>query len=356
MADNRVITAQQRAMLFGANTRQHFQMLGSKEIIGGAQTITFNIPKVRLLQSVRLLVECTYNIKGSSSLAKPENETLLPYKLLRRVSIDFNNGFSPIVISGKNMALLNMLRLDPHIIEYADNYKTLSTVETFTASSSGTDNKISFMLELPLTLNERDPVGLVLAQSQETNITIQCDIANDSVLCEHDSSATGIIKNLKITPELTTFSVPKMQEAFPDMSVLRVVSENNDILQSGGSNTIKMQTCMIYRKLMLYFTDENGNPLSDEEITSNIEIVLNSADIPYSINPKMLRYMNTSQLGYQLPKGVYVFDFSNQGIPSYGGSRDYLDTERVTQFEVRFTPSKSGILTVISEKLSRLIG
>lgn len=348
MANQTNLTAQQRAMLFGANTRQHFQMLGKQTVNGGAQTITFNIPKVRLLQSIRLLV----NAKVTTDKKAEMNDTLYPYRLIRRVSVDFNNGFSPIVISGRNAAMLNMLRLSPKVIEYSGG-DTLC----YGAYDLNSDPYINFMLELPLTLNERDPVGLILAQSQETNITVQIDIANDSVFTECcTSDATFTIDSVSVTPEVTTFSIPSSPDAFPDMSVLRVVAEQNETFTAGGASSIKLQTGMIYRKILLYFTDEEGKPLTSDDITSNIELVLNSADIPYSISPEMLKQMNISQNGYKLPDGLYAFDFSNQGIPSLGGSRDYLDSERVTEFTLRFTAAKAGKLTVISEKLSRLIG
>ena len=346
MAETKQISAQQRAMLFGANTRQHFQMLGSKEVNSGSSSMIFNIPKVRLLQSIRILVDC--NIVNTSGNAIYLGK-LDAYKIIRRLSVDFNNGFSPIVISGHNLAMLNMLRLNPEVIEADTAGNTMLIADNKLAV--GDNNRFIFMLEIPLTLNERDPVGLVLAQSQETNITLQVDIANDGVF-----GASTAIQYVKVTPETTTFSIPSIPEAFPDLSVLRVVSENNEVFQAGGQNVIKLQTGMIYRKILLYFTDADGNPLMPDDITSNIELVLNSADVPYSINPMMLRMMNISQFGYKLPEGLYIFDFSYQGIPSLGGSRDYLDTEKVTEFTLRFTSDETGKVAIVSEKLSRLVG
>ena len=95
--------------------------------------------------------------------------------------------------------------------------------------------------------------------------------------------------------------------------------------------------------------------MSDEDITSNIELVLNTADIPYSITPKMLRALAKMQNGIDFPEGVYFFDFSYQGISNMGGSRDIIDTERVSEFSLRFTAGKAGKVHIISEKLSRLI-
>ena len=70
MADKKStnITAQQRAQLFAAATRQHFQMIGKKSITGGAQMVEFEIPKARILHNVKLLVEAEVTVSGLSEI------------------------------------------------------------------------------------------------------------------------------------------------------------------------------------------------------------------------------------------------------------------------------------------------
>ena len=151
-----------------------------------------------------------------------------------------------------------------------------------------------------------------------------------------------------------TYSIPSDARAFPDMSVLKILDSRNETFTAGQSY-IKLPTGMIYRKLIFKFEDENGDVLDPEDITSNIELILNTADVPYSISPKMLRMTNTMQSGMPYPDGCYYFSFDFQGINGYGGSRDYIDAERITELAVRFNSAKAGKLTIISEKLSRLI-
>ena len=82
---------------------------------------------------------------------------------------------------------------------------------------------------------------------------------------------------------------------------------------------------------------------------------MNTADIPYSISPNMLRKLNLMQSGVALPDGCYFFSFDWQGIIGMGGSRDYIDAERISELAIRFNSSVPGKLTVVSEKISRLI-
>lgn len=363
MAEQQKLTAQQRAMLFGASTRQHYQTLGTQTVNGGAQTISFRVPKSRLLQSVKLHVAGTIHTGSGAGEFYHLKNKLGIYDMIRRVSIDFNNGFNPIVVSGGEMALINMLYPNPEMILPAEGTKKNTLCWGGTSVEMAIEEKdrnceFEFFLDIPLTVNYRDPVGLVLAQNSETNIDIIIDFANLSNIYVADQEDYPVVsaeyKNVKVTPMITSFSIPSDSRAFPDMSVLKVCDSRNESV-TAGQNYIKLPVGMIYRKLILKFEDENGLPMKDEDITSNIELVMNTADTPYSISPKMLRAVNKMQSGLEMPEGIYYWSFDYQGINGYGGSRDYIDTERVTEFAVRFTSGKVGKVHIISEKLSRLI-
>lgn len=354
MSKEQTLTAQQRAMLFGASTRQHIQMLGAQNINGGAQTVSFRVPKSRIMQGVRLYVDGKINVKHASQASKTIDKLAI-YDVLRRISIDFNNGFNPIVVSGSEMAMVNMLYPNPSMVYSSTDGSTLATCPSpLKCSAEGTDNAFSFMLDVPLTVNYRDPVGLVLAQNAETNIDIILDFNNPSQIINNESGFTLEFKDVTVIPSVTSFSIPSDTRCFPDMSVLKVVDSRNEQFTAGNSY-IKLPVGMIYRKLILKFTDADGKPMKLDDINSNIELIMNTADTPYSISPKMLRAINKMQSGIDMPEGVYYWSFDYQGINGYGGSRDYIDTERVTEFAVRFTTGKAGKLHIISEKLSRLV-
>lgn len=356
MADNK-ITAQQRALLFGASTRQHWQMIGSQDISGGAQTATFRVPKSRILQGFRLLVDAEIKVKGSAaSIPASEIGKLYPYRIIRRLAVNLNNGFSPIVCSGESMAIMNMFTLHPEMIVPNAEDKTLCKApDTLTCSSEGSTNKFAFMIDVPLTLNDRDPVGLILAQNQETAIDFEVDICNGSEIVNNKNGVTVEVSKVKLTVATTTYSIPTNANAFPDMSVLKVVDDRTETFAGSGQNHVKLPCGMIYRKLIVKMLNEDGTPMSIDNMTGNLELTLNTADHPYSISPAMLRQINKSQLGMALPEGCFAFDFTYQGISNMGGSRDYIDAERISEFTMRFTTATAGKCVVIAEKLSRLV-
>jgi hypothetical protein len=55
-----------------------------------------------------------------------------------------------------------------------------------------------------------------------------------------------------------------------------------------------------------------------------------------------------------LANGIYVFDFTYQGLEGYGGARDYIDTEKLTEFWLKFQAAETGKITYVRETLARL--
>jgi hypothetical protein len=193
-----------------------------------------------------------------------------------------------------------------------------------------------------------------LLQNEATLVNIICDIANDNDLLDNASGYTVDIVSLEVTPLIETFTVPNDKNAFPDISVIKLVSSRSESFLGSGQNIIKLPTGTIYRKMILYVTDTDGVPFEDSDITSNIDLVFNQADTNYSYKAESLAHLNNKQLGYTMPKGMYVFDFTYQGFTNYGGVRDYIDTEKLTEFWVRFNSTKAGKMVIVNEVITRL--
>lgn len=350
MANEQKLTAQQRAMLFAAATRQHIQPIAPKEINSGFQTMTFRLPQARLTQGVKLFVEGTVNLTASGSVEAGKHDAL---RLLTRVACDFNNGFRPIQGSGESLALVSMLYPNSGMMYGA----TAGTLVRQPDSWVNGENKFSFTLDLPFTTNFRDFSGIILTQNADTNLDCIVDIGNPLKMFSQNTAGkiTGAdLTQLKITPMVVSYSVPSDARAMPDMSILKVVSENSYNFNE-GMNYIKVQTGMIYRKMLMIFEKEDGTRMTPEEFESNIELVFNTADTPYIMPPKMFRDFNTWQAGVEMPEGVYFWSFDFAGVLGYGGSRDLVDAERLSELGIRFHSKVPGKLIFVAEKLSRLV-
>ena len=349
---NANLTPAQRAQLFNNATRENIHMMPKQTATEALSNLVFTFPKSRLLAKVYMSVKAKVKVTGSAG--KVEGlPVFTPYKILKRVGISLNNGFDPVVISGEKLAMLNMIQIHPGMIMPAPA-GTNCKFDGFTASAEGTSNEYSFMMEVPITLNENVNTGLILLQNAETQVQLSCDIASPSDIFVKEGYGVDIEK-VEIQPALVTFTIPAVEQAFPDLSVLKLCSARTETFPGAGENVVKLNVGTIYRKIVMYLEHEDGTPFTDADITSNIQILFNQADTPYNVSPEMLRYINGAHLGMELPAGVYIFDFSSQGqLCNLGNSRDLVDTERLQEFWIKFASEQPGKVTIISENLTRL--
>lgn len=349
------LNAQQRAQLFALQTRQNFQMLATETAETTPNTLQFTLPKARLLAGACLRITGKLNLKHASKTElKPDMFTLA--RSIRRISLDLNNGFQPFVLSGVECLMYNLLENHPVINEINGTNEYMKAQDKFTVSSTGTDNDFAVTLQLPVTTSLRDPIGLILLQENATNVTISIDMGMGSEMFPIETGLTADIKNVKCSVMLETFSIPANSTAFPDLSVLKLVNGRMESMPSSGQQIIKLTTGTIYRKIIFRVLDENGKPMSMDDITGTIDLVFNQADVNYSITPEMLRLRNEYMSGYQLPDGMFVFDFSNNGTgANMSGTRDYIDSANLTEFWLRFHTSKKGKVELVTECLTRLV-
>jgi len=339
-------TPAQKAAMFAAATRQNWQIIPGTALVEN-NTVSFTIPKARLLSRTWVKITGTFTA-AHASITTLTKCRMNPWPLIKQIRMQVNNGFNPYQLSGKGIYQYDSIYAATNLID-------ATTTCGNTASVGGTSNTLDMLLDLTDVLNDRDPVGLVLAQNQETVITVSIDFGTVVSLFT-DASITTSLVNLVVTPIIESFTVPASPDAIPDLSVLKLVSEQNfNIPASGSVQIIKLPVGQTYRKMSLNFEASANVAMTDAQI-GTISLIFNQADIPYVIPADVLRKLNTKAYGTALPAGVVVFDFSDQGIANMGGSRDLIDTERLTEFWVSFTPGTTGNVQVISEALTQLKG
>lgn len=345
------LTAQQRQQLFAQMTRQTFQPIAPAAGVKNSR-VTLQLPQSRLLSKVRLMVQATINAKHATNTSYVPAD-MAPYSLIDSIRLEMNNGFSPITVTGKELYMHNLTRQRAHVLDVQTSGRG-KNVQGLVASAGGTDNTVRFQMELPISLNDRDAIGLILLQNRETVANIHVTFADENALVKSGQAGyTFTVSNILVTPHVETFTIPNVPEAMPDLSVLKLVQSTSYPIAGAGEAVMKLPVGTTYRKLIFFVEDANGG-VDDSFITSDIELVINQADSPYRVHPLHLASINQEQYAKTLPKGMYVFEFTDQGIVNYGGGRDYIDTERLTEFWLRFKVSGACTVRCVYETLSRL--
>lgn len=344
------LTAQQRANLFSLSTRQNLQMLAKKITDTPNTSVEFTLPKARLLSNVFLRVKAKVKVKHAT-LTTLAVDSMCLHRLVRRYMLDLNIGFQPWSISGEGAYILSLIQPNANVCTGSGAYGKHES--SFTASTTGASNTFDFTIQLPVVLNQRDPVGLILLQSETTVCDLRVDIGTPADMFPDATGFTFELESVEVTPMLETFSIPQNKSALPDLSVLKLAQDRVETVTSAGQQEIKFTTGAIYRKIALLLMDEDGKP-SNDLLTGNIDLVFNTADCNYSVTPEMLRAKNAYDMGVDMPDGVYIFDFSNQGLPNFGGVRDYIDTAKLSYFTAKLSTTGAGKIKIITECLSRL--
>lgn len=342
----------QRAQNFAQATRQYIQKQPAITL-AESQSASFILPKTRFASKLYLKVKgtfvCTHASKTTFTKAKFDK-----YRLLRQIRVSANNGFNPYQLSGFELYLMNLM--SDFAGKEADNF-AIDVLENV-VSSGGSTNDVQFTIEVPLTINDRDSIGLWMLQSGESVITLDLDFGTiKNMMTDTDITTSDV--NITVTPYLETFSVPQLgQDFIPDYSVIKLVNSQIQPVAGNGDTTIKLPVGLTYRKLLFYIaTDDALTPIAHANV-GDIRVMFNQADSPYAYDGDFLAYKNREDYAGLLPLGAYAIDWSSQGIPNLGGGRDYVDTERLTEFWINFNLSNiSGSTTriyVVAEKLAKL--
>lgn len=355
MAGSKEFTPAQRGEMFQYSTRQNYHMMPKQTVYGGGQELRFDLPKARFLANIYIDFIVKIKIKHATKTEVPVDD-YTPYKAVQQMSLDCNNGFAPYTIGGVELAIYNAMRLNPSIIfPQSSNPSGYCYMPELKASPEGEENEMRFTVELPITLNKRDPIGLILLQSPETLVTLKVFSQNGNAILNYEDGYDVTVTEFSASPMLETFSIPASEDCYPDISLLKIVNHRQQKFEGAGYNIIVLPTNTVYRKLAFYVTDDKGVPFEDDDINGNIELIFNQTDSNYNCDARMLRHLNELDYGYAMPKGVYIFDFSNNGIPNLGGTRDFIDTSKLTEFWLKFPSKKAGKVHIILEQLSRMV-
>jgi hypothetical protein len=341
-----------RAQNFAMMTRKYEQQLASKAYVDSSR-LSWDIPSSRFLSKITLLVRGTFTMTHASTTTLTKS-TFDKFNIFRRIRLEINNGFNPYDISGQMLSLKN--KIDNFQDPSADPF-ALETVGV-TASSSGASNNIAFQLELPVTINPRDPIGLINLQNPETIVTLHIDTDLLTKMYTDSSTTAGSVA-ITVTPIVETFSIPQNPDFVPDYSIIKLVHEQSMSIVSTAEMTIDMQRGLTYRKYGLYLaSDTIFTPIAHSYINS-FQTIYQGADYPVNVTSDYVAYKNKVAYQGKLPLGCYVFDESEQGIANLGGVRDYIDTERLTLFQKKITfNSLSGATNyayLFSERLAKML-
>jgi len=320
------LTQQQKDLLFLRETRQAVNTVGRIDYKSGVSGAPMFISKVgflaKLIIKFKGTVTCSHASKTTFSKAADA-----PWAIIKNIGLKMNGGVGIWNTTGFGAYLRNLLDVRNNtldsIVAGRDVFEFGNTV-----SVGGTANALKFTLELPIQINDRDPVGLLMLQSDK--VVCQLDVAWDvpAVLMTDTDITTTVTGSLTVTTEV--FEIPDNEDARPDPRLLHVVEEDQIPLVGTGKTRYTFRPGKIHQRAIFRILI-NGAAANEADIL-DMALVYNQNKTPYSVDADILRYLNRKRYGRDLPAGVYVWDWGYQGIPMLGNGRDYVNTAKITEF------------------------
>lgn len=331
-------------MSFQQATRQNFTELPAQPFVSGGR-LYFELPKVGLLSRLILQLSGVMTVTLSGGTAAISER--LAYNLIKRVRLIANSGASIFDVSGYGTYAINrLLRYDSSPQDSLIDHGTKALA--YQAGVTAGANNWNFGLEIPIAVNERDPLGLILLQNQASQLVLEIEFNSEysldamlaPVLVTGAATASFVGK---VGAMMEYFTVPRNVEDYPALNVIHQWIEQRDSVTSVGAWTKNLQRGNTYQRIVHALT---VNKALNSAAVEKLRLIYNQAETPYNVNALTQAFLQRSRYGSDLPKGMFVHDFTmSNGLPSLGNARDFIRSAGVTEFQSEVTIASGTSMT-----------
>lgn len=346
--------------MFIDSTRQNFTELPAQSYVSGGR-LYFPLPKAGLLSRLFLHISGTMTVTvGTGTAALSERNV---WNMIKRIRLIANSGASIFDVSGYGTYLINNLQRYGQAPDKSIYDRNIGT-EIYSAGVANGANAWKFGLEIPVAINERDPIGMILLQNDATNLVLEIDFNSEY-------GVTDLIAPIKVTGNSTAafvgkvgcmmeyFTVPRAKEDYPSLNVIHQWIEQQDAISAAGAFTKSLLRGNTYMRLMHTLTTAGALNTADVD---KLRILYNQAEVPYTIDQQTQLMIQRSRYGMDLPKGTFVHDwYYSNGLVGLGNARDFINSANVTEFQSEVQIASDATVTAgtsfvntISEQLIRI--
>lgn len=339
-------------MSFERATRQNIRKVAQLPFENN-QRVSKDLPRTGLLANLYVRVEGTLTVTpGTGTAALKADQYGRPFGLIDRLSVKTNNATSIVDVSGHGLFLRNLMDDNQFVdIPAANMVEAETSNPVYQFGTASGENPVSFTLKVPIVVNDRDMIGLILLQNGETLVTTNIDWANVSNLFTlTGNAAVAFTGAAHLTMEY--FDVPAQKEFYPNLSMVHTLIEDTIAIDGTGTTDYQIPRGNIYQRLY-HRVLLNGVPASANDI-ERLTLKYNQATSPYAIDGKDVLALQRFRYKRDLPKGVYVWDFSYQGQAGFGSHRDLVNSAEITDFISSIDVANAATLGTNNNKIFTL--
>lgn len=316
-------------MAFDAATRRKLVPMAAVARPVGGGTTSIQLPRTGLLARVYLL------IRGSVAGTLTVPNAFGMSSIVRRVRLQANSGVDIFNMSGPGYHHLfrDMQELESDSIPNS-NGRSAVTATTFNVD-----------MVLPVAINQRDPIGLVMLQSEQTTLQLIIDWEADATV------ATGATVTGTVTPYLELFTVPVDQNDWPPLTIIHQVLEDQAAIPAAGEFDYIWPRGNTYLQVI----HGAGFAVAGADNWTRAQLRLNQSDYLLDLTPNF-RDLEWQYTRLTLPRpGVIPFDLlGSAGLGVYDKTRDVINSALVTDLTTVLQASAAGTLYTVRRQFVTL--
>lgn len=281
--------------------------------VGGGLSPSVQLPSNGLLGAIFL------PIRGTVGGTVGTVNALGNASIIRRVSLTLNSGTVVFSMSGAGYHYLYQPTIDAGYVGVVPS--------TVTARNAVTATGAVLDMFIPLQVNERDPIGLLLLQNRQTILSLTVEWEADA-----NVTSTGTFANFYAQPFLISYSVPPDPRSLPPLRYLHQVLEDSKVVGAAGTITNDIPRGNTYERII----HGCGIGVSGSDLWTTAQLRVNQSNYIFDTDPQSQDMLWSLYHGSARarPPGFICFDFlSSSGLGSYGTTRDLYDSDMTTDFQ-----------------------
>lgn len=316
-------------MAFIDATRQNRRLIGQVSYSSGNRS-SIDLPQTGLLANLLIRVNGTLTVtNGTGSSTYNAANLGKAWALIDRVHLTANSGTEIVNVTGIGLGIRNAMEMSYSDLAASAIPSAVTNNPVYQFGTSNGANTVNFTLKVPVTINDRDPIGLILLQNRETLLTLALDWANPTNLFTLTGNASvSFSGQAYVTMEY--FSVPLSDKDYPDLSVAHTLLEDQIAVAGTGDVLYTIPRGNIYQRI-IHRVVLNGAAAGFTDV-NQLTLQYNQSEQPVKMYGYDFLQIQRDRYDRDLPQGVYVYDFAYQGQPMYGGTRDLVNSRAITDF------------------------
>lgn len=292
-----------------------------------------------------------------------------PWSSISKLRIQAPGGLEQTALSGFAAYLQNIIETYKYVFEEPGvasvNVPSNFASRVYAVPVNAGGNTWEFGLELPVAINEREALGLLMMQNSssafqfigEFNPTVYSTTAGVAPILVTGAATATISGNLQIVVE--SFTVPDDPNVpLPPAEFAHTYREYYKGFTSTGDIDVAItdqhKFLSIMHHVAINSTPDSGN-------VDYLKLQFSSSFSPFIVPNRVQLYLQHKEYGRALPNGVFVHDFFNQDAPNFGSQRDWVDGQKVSDLRSFVTinsgaaPSSGSRILTVTRQLQRVM-